>query len=145
MLCEVATFQAAKHGSVSQLVRNAPMPMCVGDTYGHLFPGQEADAVGRMREMLVGPPKAMRATGTDDAVAPSQSKRSTRRSAQDAKRCVLGASGYDERAKPVVQKESPKPLQIADSGDNVRDNASEDESRAGGTRTPNQQIMSLLL
>ncbi len=39
------------------------------DTYGHLFPGQEADAVGRMREMLVAPPEAMRATGTDGAAA----------------------------------------------------------------------------
>ena len=42
------------------------------DTYGHLFPGQEADAVGRMREMFTDPPQALRATGTDDVAADSQ-------------------------------------------------------------------------
>ena len=50
------------------------------DTYGHLFPGEEADAVGRMREMLFAPPEALRATGTDNAAA------DTPRGAQDAKR-----------------------------------------------------------
>jgi integrase len=37
------------------------------DTYGHLFPGQEADTLARLPEMLGSAPEAMRATGTCDA------------------------------------------------------------------------------
>ena len=44
------------------------------DTFGHLFPGQEVDAVGRMREIFSHPLEAMRATGTDNAVADTPNK-----------------------------------------------------------------------
>ncbi len=50
---------------VQQVMRHGSITLTM-DTYGHLFPGQEADAVGRMREMLIdGRPEALRATGTD--------------------------------------------------------------------------------
>ena len=58
------------------------------DTYGHLFLGQEADAVGRMRRMLVDhqpAPEDRRATGTDNQTAQGalqlaqQTERETRR------------------------------------------------------------------
>ncbi|MCA9111128.1 MAG: hypothetical protein KDA52_14345, partial [Planctomycetaceae bacterium] len=39
------------------------------DSYGHLFPGQEADAVSRLWGMLTAPEEALRATGTDDTTA----------------------------------------------------------------------------
>ncbi len=39
------------------------------DTYGHLFPGQEADTVARLPVMLGNTPEIMRATGTCDAAA----------------------------------------------------------------------------
>ena len=72
---------------VQQVMRHQSITLTM-DTYGHLFPGQEADAVGRMREMLVDPPEALRATGTDDAaVQDGQNERSARRSSWDAKRC----------------------------------------------------------
>jgi hypothetical protein len=42
------------------------------DTYGHLFPGQEAGAVAQMRQMLIDDtPEELRATGTDDGDAAS--------------------------------------------------------------------------
>ena len=59
------------HANVVQKVMRHQSITLTMDTYGHLFPGQEADAVGRMREMLVAPPEAMRATGTDGAAADS--------------------------------------------------------------------------
>ena len=109
------------------------------DTYGHLFPGQEADAVGQMREMLVRPPEELRATGTDNAaVDDGQNQRSTRRSSQDAKRC-------DERTKPPAQEELPKPLQIKDLGDDVRRDAKDSESAPCRNRTYNLLIKSQLL
>ena len=37
------------------------------DDYGHLFPGQEAETVARLPEMLGDGPEALRATGTCDA------------------------------------------------------------------------------
>jgi hypothetical protein len=39
------------------------------DTYGHLFPGQEAETVARLPEMLGSGPEAVRATGTYDATS----------------------------------------------------------------------------
>ena len=124
--------------TVQQVMRHQSITLTM-DTYGHLFPGQEADAVGQMRKMLVGLPEELRATGTDNAtVEDRQNQRSARRSAQNAKRC-------EERTKPAAQKKSPKPLQIADLGDGVRVDASSDTSSGGGTRTPDTRIMIPLL
>lgn len=35
------------------------------DTYGHLFPGQESDAVQQMRGVMTDATEALQATGTD--------------------------------------------------------------------------------
>ena len=132
---------------VQQVMRHSTITLTM-DTYGHLFPGQEADAVAGMRDVLFALPElpeALRATGTDHAAADSpetalhlaqQLGRETPRS--DAKGC-------DDRTKPAAQTESPKPLQIADLGDDVRSDAKENESRPGRTRTRDQGIMSPLL
>ena len=45
----------------------------------------------------------------------------------------------------TAQKKTPKPLQIADLGDGVRDGATNRESSGGGTRTPDTRIMIPLL
>ena len=130
---------------VQQVMRHQSITLTM-DTYGHLFPGQEADAVGQMRKMLFGLPEELRATGTDNAtVEDRQNQRSARRSAQNAKRCVQDAEGCEERTKPAAQKKSSKPLQIADLGDGVRVDASSDTSSGGGTRTPDTRIMIPLL
>ena len=72
---------------VQQVMRHSSITLTM-DTYGHLFPGQEADAVARMRDMLSPePPAALAATGTD-AVVPEQQETAQRpgRSAPGAKR-----------------------------------------------------------
>ena len=116
------------------------------DTYGHLFPGSEFDAVAQMRDMFTGPSEALRATGTDDvAVQDIENQRSAWRSAQGAKRCVDNATGCDEGTKPTAQKKTPKPLQLAHLGDDVRSDAKRNENRPGEIRTPDQGIMSPLL
>lgn len=118
------------------------------NTYGHLFPGQEADAVAKMRDMMAtNPPEVIRATGTDDLAIleddveqrAAHAQRATRETGQD------GANHCDERAEPVAQKESPKPLQIADLSDGVLDVATLCTSSGGGTRTPDTRIMIPLL
>jgi len=54
------------HPKVVQTVMRHGSITLTMDTYGHLFPGQEADAIAGMRVMLTGPPTILRATGTDD-------------------------------------------------------------------------------
>ena len=108
--------------------------------------GQEADAVDRMRKMFAGSPEPLRATGTDDfAIENSEFARSARRSAQDAKPCVSGATGCDDDAFKPAPKKAPKPLCIADLGDTVQASATDCESSGGGTRTPDTRIMIPLL
>ena len=111
------------------------------DTYGHLFPGQEAESVGRMQPMLGDhqtAPEALRATGTDNQTAKGaqQSERETWRSATTG--CERETEGY-------AQKKTPKTLRIADLGDGVRRDATNRESSGGGTRTPDTRIMIPLL
>jgi len=64
---------------VQQVMRHQSITLTM-DTYGHLFPGQETDAVGRLQKMRSAPPEALRATGTDNAAA------DTPKGEQDAKR-----------------------------------------------------------
>ena len=76
---EVFDFHALRHATGAWLAMTGAHPKTVQmvlrhssitltmDTYGHLFPGQEADAVGRLRDFLGVPlADALRATGTDD-------------------------------------------------------------------------------
>jgi integrase len=51
---------------VQQVMRHSDINLTM-NTYGHLFPGQEADAVAKMRDMMATyQPEVARATGTDD-------------------------------------------------------------------------------
>lgn len=67
--CGAWLAMVGEHPKVIQTVMRHGSITLTMDTYGHLFPGQEANAVGRMQSMLAGPPEALRATGTDHATA----------------------------------------------------------------------------
>jgi len=60
------------------------------DTYGHLFPGQEAEAQRRMRQMLLDPAEILRATGTSDQA--EGAPHSAQRQAQQTTRETLRAA-----------------------------------------------------
>ncbi len=115
-----------RHGSITLTM----------DTYGHLFPGQEADAVVGMRVMLSGSHEDLRATETDDEAAgeaqheAQQLGRGTRRT--DASGCDMQAADPKRNA---ARPPSPKPLQIADLGDGVRSDTKQNESSRSGGRT----------
>lgn len=136
---------AGVHPKVVQTVMRHSTITLTMDTYGHLFPGQEADAVARLSNVFNGPPMPLKATGTDGRAVDAFDK--AQRIAQRAGRETTpdGASECDEPSVGSAQKKSPKSHQSEDLGDAVRDDATDDESRAGRTRTYNQQIMSLLL
>jgi hypothetical protein len=130
--------------TVQVVMRHSSITLTM-DAYGHLFPGQEADAVGRTREMLAGPPETLRATGTDDAAAnvPTGAQQQAQQSGRETMRA--SATGCQSQSDERPPKTSRKPLQLADLGDDVRDDASWCASRPGGIRTPDQGIMSPLL
>jgi integrase len=143
--CGAWLAMTGAHPKVVQTVMRHQSITLTMDTYGHLFPGQEADAVGRMREMLIAPPKALRATGTDNAAANTlnSAQRQAQRAGRESRQS--GASGCDDATNPTAQKKTPKPLQIADLSDAVRSHAKDRESSGGGTRTPDTRIMIPLL
>jgi len=61
-------MEGAHPKAVQAVMRHSTITLTM-DTYGHLFPGQEADTVARFPQMLGDPPEALRATGTIDAAA----------------------------------------------------------------------------
>ena len=110
-------------------------------TDGLVIPGQEAHAVERMAELFAEPEQALATTGTEDCAVGVQ-----RCAQQSDRETVRGGATQSEPAGGREQgAASPKPLRVADLGDVVRSDATESESRARGTRTPNQRIMSPLL
>jgi len=132
---------------VQQVMRHQSITLTM-DTYGHLFPGQEADAVGRMRKMLVNQEpasKALRATGTDDqpADAVEGALQLAQQLGRETPRSV--AKGCEREGEGKAQKKTPKSLRVADLGDGVRAGATHRESSGGGTRTPDTRIMIPLL
>ena len=54
--------------AIQAVMRHSSITLTM-DTYGHLFPGQEADTIARLPEMLTRAPEVHQATGTDDATA----------------------------------------------------------------------------
>ncbi len=109
--------------TVQTVMRHSTITLAM-DTYGHLFPGQEAGAVANMRQMLIDDtPEELRATGTDNNCQPAT---------QDAQRLAQRARSETVRAAcdPVqdgdhqpAQKKTPKPLVDADLSVVVRDDA----------------------
>ena len=107
---------------VQQVMRHSTITLTM-DTDGHLFPGQEADAVDRLRYMLVddrSTPESLRATGTTDR--PNQNPKFALQLAQQSGRVALrsAATPCDQPTSPAAQKNSPKPVRVADLDDAVR-------------------------
>jgi len=140
--CGAWIAKTGAHAKVVQsIMRHAAITLTM-DTYGHLFPGSEADAIGRLGDMMGDAPDTLQATGTDAAsvasssIALQQAQQSGRETVRrDAMRC---------ESEEQISPESPrsKPLKIADLGDAVRRDARENENRPGRTRTRDKGIMS---
>jgi hypothetical protein len=54
--------------AIQTVMRHSAITLTM-DTYGHLFPGQEAETVARLPDMLAWPPQAFGATGAGDETA----------------------------------------------------------------------------
>jgi hypothetical protein len=137
--CGAWLAMAGEHPKVIQTVMRHGSITLTMDTCGHLFPGQEANAVGRMQGMLDSPPETLRATGTDHSTA--ESRQPVQRLVQRAER-DLGRSGAkecdDESDCPIDASDhntSSKPFRIAKFSDEVRSDATQNESSRNGGRT----------
>jgi len=143
--CGAWLAMSGVHPKVVQTVMRHSSITLTLDTYGHLFPGQEADAVAQLGKLLGDDPQAMQATGTDGN--DPRLARGAQHGAQHNRRglSLVGADACDEAQVGQPEAAGQKSLRIASLSKAVQASAAENESRAAGTRTPNQQIMSLLL
>ncbi len=143
--CGAWLAMAGVHPKVVQQVMRHQSIILTMDTYGHLFPGQEIDAVYLMRDMLVGPPMALQAKEADDSMTNTQktAQRQAQRTRRETGQSV--AIGCDSTIRRPAQKESPKSLRVADLGESVRPKAMGCKNSGGGTRTPDTRIMIPLL
>ena len=142
---EHAPVTGAHPKVVQTIMRHSTITLRM-DTYGHLFPGQEADAVARMRDVFaVDLPEAGRATGTDNQ--PGKASCRALQLAQQSGRETLpsAATPCDQHPSPTAQKNTPQPRQRADLGDDMRDGARHRQSAPSWTRTKNLLIKSQLL
>jgi len=146
--CGAWLAQTGAHPKVVQQVMRHQSITLTMDTYGHLFPGQEADAVCRLFQLLTDHPSesaTLRATGTENHAPDAQEH--VQRQAQRAGREMRqsGATGCDRESECNPQGQMPKSLRIAGLDDEMRSGATNRESSGGGTRTPDTRIMIPLL
>jgi integrase len=84
--------------AVQAIMRHSTIVLTM-DTYGHLFPGQEAETISRLPKMMM----SIRSVPCAEPVAGTQSseKRSTKRSKRGAIRCETVRHGATENAEPT--------------------------------------------
>ena len=126
----------AHPNEVKAVMRHSSITLTM-DTYGHLFPGQEADAVARVEMLMSRHAGTMHATGTDDAGpvgAQRQAQRALRETSRtDAMQCD---DDTDKQTVSSEQKKTPKPLRIAGLGDVMRASANTGEKRRARDSNP---------
>ncbi len=143
--CGAWLAMTGAHPKVVQTVMRHQSITLTMDTYGHLFPGQEADAVGRMHELMFDSSQTLKATGTDNTTANSLDSRAAHAQQSGRQSMQKRAATCNEKTEPGPQRESSKSLQIAHLGDSMWGNTKGSESSGEGTRTPDTRIMIPLL
>ena len=127
---EVADFHCLRHScgawlamagnhpkTVQTIMRHSSIVLTM-DTYGHLFPGQEADAVARMPGMFGSGPEALQATGTDGEPIPDGRKCG---GSNPAKRVKTGPDEGEEAPTRNNDADCRKVLVLNTLGNNRRD------------------------
>ncbi len=139
--CGAWLAMAGVHPKVVQAVMRHSSITLTMDTYGHLFPGQEADAVAKLPGMMADEPQALAATGTDDAI----SERGHQRGQLKGESCQTVADAGETECDGADAGENTKLLPLNGLGDDRQSLASSGESAPSWTRTKNLLIKSQLL
>jgi hypothetical protein len=111
--------------TVQSIMRHASITMTM-DTYGHLFPGQEADAIAKLPKMMENEPELSAATGTDSYL-PADRQQSGGQTWHGV------ASLGNSEPTPDRETDRPKLFPLNTSGENWQGLANADES--GSKRT----------
>jgi len=120
--------------AVQSIMRHSSITLTM-DTYGHLFPGQEADTVANLPNMLGNGPQELRATGTDD-IAANAIKGCRPKPRQLGRKTVpSGAVPCDVTMISDTNKTRHKTLRKKGKSDNVRSDANQNDNAPGRTRT----------
>ena len=132
---------AGVHPKVVQTVMRHSTITLTMDVYGHLFPGQDAQAVASLPDIMgwdSGTPDALAATGTDGGGPnmPANRQQSSRETVQD----LAGICRPDKDSRDADSQ--PNVLTFNALSDKRRESAKRVKSRPGGIRTPDQGIMS---
>jgi hypothetical protein len=131
--------------AVQSVMRHSTITLTM-DTYGHLFPGQEAEAVVRLADLLAdAASEALRATGAAGPAPSCESGRAAHARRRGGVKPRAAAQGGEGKTDRPEESDSRKSLQTGDFGESRRGEAQRGKSRPGRIRTCNQQIMSLLL
>ncbi|MBC8350390.1 MAG: site-specific integrase [Planctomycetes bacterium] len=134
--CGAWLAMAGEHPKVIQTVMRHSSITLTMDTYGHLFPGQEADAANRFSEMLND--SCEREAGDEQGVVGQQSAAHLQRAGFG-----LGLSDAIECDGQVTDDgaiKTPNSQPCVELGDSVRHRAEGDASSGGGTRTHRRNI-----
>jgi len=126
-------------GVIQKVMRHSTITLTM-DTYGHLFPGAEADAVNKMPEVPY--IETLRATGTDGET--SQSAR-TQSHPLGHETMRNAATECHERVTPQKSAGVQKPLQNKGKSDSVRRGATASDDSGDWTRTSDLRAMNPLL
>ncbi len=125
---------------IQTIMRHSSITLTM-DTYGHLLPGQESDAIEKLQSIMGAENNILEAIGTDVGYSPLQHQR--QQSGRDT--LLSGAKACEKKNDNQQKQKTPKPIQIANLGDDLLLDATDHEGRPGGIRTPDQGIMSPLL
>jgi hypothetical protein len=124
--------------AVQAVMRHSTITLTM-DTYGHLFPGQEAETVARLPNMLSDASEALKATGTADAAA--SLGQHLGQQLEGKTRHPAGSDGERQEANGRVTV-CPNVLPIDDLGSQRRLLATAGKSAPWRTRTSNHLIRS---
>ena len=140
--CGAWLSMKGEHPKVVQTVMRHQSITLTMDTYGHLFPGQTADAICRVGEFFESPKCPLRATGTDGKAAEK-----AQRQAQHLRRetVPLDATASDALTASLGFVTSLNLLDVAKLDDAVQDGAVTCLNSGAGIRTPDTRIMIPLL
>jgi hypothetical protein len=136
---------AGVHPKVVQTVMRHSAITLTMDTYGHLFPGQDAAAVAALPSMMSGPQdshEAERAKGTDDAAARYGSRSG---SSWAAKPCPSLRATCESDQDTQNSGDDPNVLPINDLRGTLRESSRRFQSEVVGARTQDLRIKSPLL
>ncbi len=134
--------------TVQTVMRHSTITLTM-DTYGHLFPGQEAEAVARVQQFFGGVERPedgqLRATGTDDQT--TYPRLDAQQQAQQLGRDLVreGAIQSEQPSEKLGCLDRLNVLSVGDLDGTVRCDAVSCEGSGGRTRTGDTRLMKPLL